>query len=344
MASEPNWGKWGTIAAWGFGVPMLCLAVLSYLRPPDPNHPMKFDFLMRTVSIPLWLALSIIVALAIITALMARKVSPGNPELKAKLVETGQLLKAERKMGEGYRLHLQQHRREITKRDDRIGVLERDLISSEQFKKQISELRSQNDTLRSQLLAAKNEPIKQSTLFNGDGLPSEKLPGFDPSVDRVVLTWTEELEIRIWRYSDRDKGLLLDLANLRTTWIGNFTVEIMDATSWDKIHSQFRESRYFKPLRLANGKELGPGSHTSGQWFLRTKEGKIVLGNSQEPVLQWPPEDSSATHVWRLDLRLCIDNQHDPGKNLHVLKPLPPAILLISWDTSTDVVSMVQQH
>ena len=162
---------------------MLILAVLSYLRPPDPNHPMKFDFLMQTVSISLWLAVSVIVLVAVVSAFITRRISPGIAELKAKMVEMGQRLDAERKIGEGYRLRLQQDQREIAKRS---GYLEEELAQSNQLKKQISDLQGQNATLRSQLQAAKREPIKQSTLFYGGGLTSEKLPDFDASAERIV--------------------------------------------------------------------------------------------------------------------------------------------------------------
>jgi hypothetical protein len=124
-------------------------------------------------------------------------------------------------------------------------------LEIERLKKQISELQGLNATLRSQLQAKKFEPEKVPALFYGGGMPSEKLPQFDPSVESVVLVWPEELQVQIWRYSDPGKrGLLFHLANLRSTWIGKFTLEIVEATSWDKIHSQFRESRYFNPFSL----------------------------------------------------------------------------------------------
>jgi hypothetical protein len=310
--AEPNWHKQVAIGTWTLAeltAILVLIGILTFVHPPDPAHPMSLDFLSKAIAVPSWLAGAIILFAILGTRAFLRWKDDRSAPIAPIVTNAATDLE-----------------------DDRM-------------KKQISELQDQNATLRSRLQAAKNEPTKQSTRFDGGGLPSDKLLQFDPSIERVVLTWPEELQVRISRHSFvGDRGLLFDLANLRSTWIGSFTLEIMDATSWDQIHSRFRESRYFKPFQLANGKELGPGSTTSGLWFLRTKGGKIILGNSQEPVLRWPSEDSLATQVWRLNLRICVDSHHDPSRNLSMLKPLSQSTLLVSWDTSADVVSMVQQH
>ena len=56
----------------------LCLAILAYLRPPDPAHPMRFDFLSHTVSLPLWVAIVAILGIGAITA-AAMRLLRGNP-------------------------------------------------------------------------------------------------------------------------------------------------------------------------------------------------------------------------------------------------------------------------
>lgn len=82
MGNSPDWGKRGAIAAYVIGIPSIVLAAIAYLRPPDPAHPIKFDFLSTTlsVSIPLWLlALTVIILLtAAFFAVRAytRKTSP----------------------------------------------------------------------------------------------------------------------------------------------------------------------------------------------------------------------------------------------------------------------------
>src|ERR1700761_7343292 len=50
----------------------LVLAVLAYVRPPDPAHPMRFDWLSRTVSMPLWLAAVISLGIMAITVVFVR--------------------------------------------------------------------------------------------------------------------------------------------------------------------------------------------------------------------------------------------------------------------------------
>jgi uncharacterized integral membrane protein len=86
MQSQPDWGKRGVWAAYIIGVPTILLGLFAYFRPPDPTHPIRFDFLFRTVSIPVWLIISLLV-LAMGLALAFRVLSPRltktlNQELK----------------------------------------------------------------------------------------------------------------------------------------------------------------------------------------------------------------------------------------------------------------------
>lgn len=75
MQSQPDWGKRGVWAAYIIGIPTVLLGVFAYFRPPDPTHPIPFDFLFRTVSIPVWLIISLLV-LAVGLALAFRVLSP----------------------------------------------------------------------------------------------------------------------------------------------------------------------------------------------------------------------------------------------------------------------------
>jgi hypothetical protein len=43
------------------------LAALGYLRPPDPAHPKRFDFLSHTISIPFWLVLITVLGCVLLT-------------------------------------------------------------------------------------------------------------------------------------------------------------------------------------------------------------------------------------------------------------------------------------
>jgi hypothetical protein len=60
MNKEPDWGKHGVIATWVIGVTVIGLTILAYLRPPDPAHPISFDFLSRSINISLLSALSLL--------------------------------------------------------------------------------------------------------------------------------------------------------------------------------------------------------------------------------------------------------------------------------------------
>jgi hypothetical protein len=75
MQSQPDWGKRGVWAAYIIGVPTILLGLFAYFRPPDPTHAIRFDFLFRTVSIPVWLIISLLV-LAMGLALAFRILSP----------------------------------------------------------------------------------------------------------------------------------------------------------------------------------------------------------------------------------------------------------------------------
>lgn len=92
MQSQPDWGKRGVWAAYIIGVPTILLGLFAYFRPPDPTHPIRFDFLFRTVSIPVWLIISLLV-LAMGLALAFRVLSPRltrtlSQELKAAEIRT----------------------------------------------------------------------------------------------------------------------------------------------------------------------------------------------------------------------------------------------------------------
>lgn len=68
MPGKPDWGKRGVIAAWLIGASTLGVAVLTYMRPPDPAHPMSFDSWTKPISVPPWLAVSTILLVAVVTA------------------------------------------------------------------------------------------------------------------------------------------------------------------------------------------------------------------------------------------------------------------------------------
>jgi hypothetical protein len=70
VSKEPDWAKQGVIAAWAIGVPLVILAVVSYLFPADPAHPIGLTFLTRPATIPAWLigvAGAVIIWLGILT-------------------------------------------------------------------------------------------------------------------------------------------------------------------------------------------------------------------------------------------------------------------------------------
>jgi hypothetical protein len=75
MPEKPDWGKQGVLAAWVLGVPTIALAVLAYVKPPDPAHPMSLDFLSRNVAFPPWFILIVFLLTVICTAAVVRGIS-----------------------------------------------------------------------------------------------------------------------------------------------------------------------------------------------------------------------------------------------------------------------------
>src|ERR1019366_6706825 len=71
--AEPNWHKQVAIGTWILLAVTIGLGILQYLRPPDPAHPMKFDFLTQSLSIPPWLLVIAPVAIILLTIFATRQ-------------------------------------------------------------------------------------------------------------------------------------------------------------------------------------------------------------------------------------------------------------------------------
>jgi hypothetical protein len=56
----------------------LILGVLAYLRPPDPAHPARLDFLSKTISIPIWVAAIVVVGIVAVSAVIFRTFRKGT--------------------------------------------------------------------------------------------------------------------------------------------------------------------------------------------------------------------------------------------------------------------------
>lgn len=63
MAQQSDWGKSGAIAGWCAIAVVIVITILAYIRPPDPAHPVKLDFLYGeiSISIPRWILFLIMV-------------------------------------------------------------------------------------------------------------------------------------------------------------------------------------------------------------------------------------------------------------------------------------------
>jgi hypothetical protein len=63
MAQQSDWGKSGAIAGWCAIAVVIVITILAYIRPPDPTHPVKLDFLSGeiSISIPRWILFLIVI-------------------------------------------------------------------------------------------------------------------------------------------------------------------------------------------------------------------------------------------------------------------------------------------
>src|SRR5438034_465715 len=75
MAKDTNWHKHvaiGTYVILGLTLILVILAVLTFVYPPDPAHPMSFDFLSKSIVLPPWLALTFGIGIAVLAGAFMR--------------------------------------------------------------------------------------------------------------------------------------------------------------------------------------------------------------------------------------------------------------------------------
>ncbi|MFL6450879.1 MAG: hypothetical protein ACJ746_24840 [Bryobacteraceae bacterium] len=86
--NERDWGKHGVIAGYVFGIATLVLGILTYVRPPDPAHPISFDFLSRMIAVPFWLAVMLLLATAALAFAITMNVEKRKRLLRPPVIAT----------------------------------------------------------------------------------------------------------------------------------------------------------------------------------------------------------------------------------------------------------------
>jgi hypothetical protein len=80
MTSPPDWNKRAAIGAWVAIAVAIILWLFEHIWPADPQHPMTFDFLRKSIVIPPWIASVIILGVVAITAaVMKWQLKRGSP-------------------------------------------------------------------------------------------------------------------------------------------------------------------------------------------------------------------------------------------------------------------------
>jgi hypothetical protein len=312
MADKTDWGKHGVIAAYGIGIPLILLGILTFVRPPDPAHPMSFDFLSKSIVMPPWLAMMLGFALIGSTMLADRwwfkKIY--YPSLDP--------------------IHLA-----------RISDLERNLAKANAALTRASMLNP--DVVASGGLAHERPTIKGSTSAR-DILTVERKPfAFDPACKSLTLKWTEGMSALIEPYqNDAASGLVLYVVNHSSYPFESFGIEVSDVNSWNEGHQEFLPDA--QPIRgqIIGGRDLPAVTRTEkGQWLVRVSSaGQLTLGPSG-PVLVWPNQDPNPTQIWRLAICGLFQLARAQGNPTpSAVKPLLHRYLLVRWDPDNGAVQM----
>lgn len=155
MAKEPNWHKHvaiGTYVLIVLTLVSIALAVLTFVRPPDPEHPMSLDFITRSVTISPWIIGAAAIGLIAITRWIVRKSTMAIVINRKPNYGTGPG-SASRGPATSY------PRVEIEERDKKIAQLETDIsaLHADRRTRRIQNLETENANLNANIDSLKDE-------------------------------------------------------------------------------------------------------------------------------------------------------------------------------------------
>jgi hypothetical protein len=331
------------------------------LRPTDPQHPVRLDFLFVRVSIPFVPLVLFIVGLIIAALVILKNRKRAEP---AHVIQTSNA--------------------EITKRDQTIAQLEADVgaLHGERKNRRLNNLESENAALKGQLATARLEQQRQQALnadltstidslqdekdkalqekghvlrkMDGliDGFVGSDLLGrrgdqfrFDPACEQIVLKWPERIGVQIDAYKNETAfGFVLYVVNDTDDYVSQFSVDVAEANAWSTAFGRFLPNREIPRSRITLDANLRPLSRQlKGQWLIRVQpdNDQLILGSAQQKM-DWPNNDPVAEEIWRLTLGVAYQpapKQTGPGQNM---KGLSTKFILIRWDRSDRSLQMAE--
>lgn len=359
MAEGPNWHKHvaiGTYVLIVLTIILIALAILTFVRPPDPEHPMSMDFLSKSITLSPWILAACIVAIVASTrwlvrtrtlAMVSREPKYGRTVIAASPGPPADQIEKRDELVDALQRKTNEQLGELSVAQERYLLLQEE---RDQLQSQVARLESQNEALNTafhlQLRSANREPIKQSVIFYGGGpspeKPSPLLPQFESDQRPVNFNWPAVgLGLEVSFIKNGSYGFLISVVNRSSDWIGPHSAKIIDANSWSDDHRKFLPSRGFPPREVVEGKELGPMRTTGRDWLIKTtmKGPTLSLGNDDQRTLIWPNHDRRTDELWRLTLEL----SYHPNPQVHVpSNALPPVFLLVLWKRDTDTLLMTE--
>lgn len=309
MPKEPNWGKRGAIATWTVGAFAIGLAILQYVRPPDPAHPMSFDFFSRSIVMPPWLAAIILAVAVTVTAAVVRwRFAPSRATLPRA---------EDQKTIDGQKAEIERWRSKAIVAENQVRVL---------------------------VKGKPEQPTPKS--FVTRGLTADnKTFEWDVECKLLKFSWTEGISLEI-DTKVIGSGLVLAVMNDSPEYIASYTVEVAEANSWSDAHKTFLPNHSFNRRAINSGKNLGPMSRNNAQWLvkeLRTNDRiQLSIGDDGNSPLSWPNNNPTAVEIWRLTLGVSYDRLLNLGKDNPT--GLPPEYLLIRWDRENHSIAMMKQE
>jgi hypothetical protein len=225
MANEPNWGRHSTIATYVAIVVGIVLFIISEIWPPDPAHPMKLDFLSKSISVSLWFAF-MVVALVFAGALAAaRRWYGGSPGAQAEIARSKGLLatatdrQARTVPVEELKRERQIHDLTIALRDT-TNELQVEKGYHQDYEKKCADLTAEKAALqhRIEALNAVSAVGPQAAQIISRMLADPKTAkpfDFDPNRRLVKFSWKEKLAVEV-SYNATPYGLILCVDGVST--------------------------------------------------------------------------------------------------------------------------------
>jgi hypothetical protein len=307
MAQEPNWHKHvaiGTYILIALTVILILLAVLTFVHPPDPAHPVSFDFLSKSIVLPPWLALLIIALVISLTTLVVRRrtIPASPPPTPISFVD----YKAEN------------------------DALRRRLDVTDSQARHMAGPKAEEPPKQSQSDARPNA-------FHPSAWDSEckKLILKSPEGLSLEIDWYQTDTYGLLAYvcnntADELASYRLEVAEAES-W----------SQTHQKFLPNVLPNR---PPILSGKNLKAIHKTDGGKWLLRAfQDGlstKLTIGanNDQKNTLTWQTGEPTSIEIWRLTLAVSYDREVSPQRsNQH---GLPPKYLLVRWDSIAKTIWM----